>query len=299
VARRLPGALIALAVLAAGCGGDGEARPASDNGVVDPDADPPYVGALSVNPRDQSLLMATNAGTFAVRPGDSRLQRISVRVRAGGRSGPARRGMAFSFTGPDRLVGSGHPGNTDAVEPLLGFIRSNDGGKTWRSISQLGQADLHSLAEVGDQVVAADGGEAKVLVSSDGGKNFEFRRTPLVLIDMDVDPTDPRRLVGSTEQGMHTSDDGGRTWTPADTVSGSRFAWPEPDRLFRVDPNGEVQLSEDGGSTWDTVGVVEGEPQALAAAGSNVLYVADIEGTIRESRDGGRNWTVRAGPPGT
>jgi hypothetical protein len=220
-----------------------------------------------------------------------------VRVSARGKAGPAEKGLAFTFVGPDELVGSGHPGPGSAVAPLLGLIRSRDGGRTWKSVSQLGQADLHALAEQDGKVIAADGGEAKVLVSDDGGRTFEQRSAPLRLTDLDVSPGDSARLVASTEQGLHTSEDAGHTWRPGEPVPHSRFAWPEPDRLFRVDPGGQVRQSADAGVSWEPLGTVEGEPHALAALDSRNLYVADIEGTVRESRDGGRTWAVRAEAP--
>lgn len=296
---RFSKASLVLAALAAGCGGGGEARPDSTSEIVDASADPPYIGALSVNPRDGSLLLGTNAGTFLLRDGSRRLQRMRVRVTARGRSEPAEKGLAFTFVGPDELVGSGHPGPGRAVAPLLGFIRSRDGGRTWRSVSQLGQADLHALAEQDGRVIAADGVEAKVLVSEDGGKTFDLRPAPLLLTDLDVSPADGSKLVASTERGLHTSDDGGRTWRPGDAVPRSRFAWPAADGLFRVDPDGRVMRSADAGGSWQLVGNVEGESHALAALDSRRLYVADIEGTIRESRDGGRSWSLRARAPGT
>ena len=289
---------IALAALAAGCGGGGESRPASTNRIVDASADPPYVGALSVNPRDGSLLMATNSGTFTVRPGSRKLERIRVRVSAKGKSGPAEKGLAFTFVGPDELVGSGHPGAGAAISPLLGLIRSRDGGQTWTSISKLGEADLHAVAERAGRMIAADGTEAKLLTSDDGGRTFEYRSAPLRLTDLDASPGDAARLVASTERGLHTSEDGGRTWRPGEPVPGSRFAWPESGRLFRVDPDGQVRRSGDGGGSWERVGQVEGEPHALAARDSRVLYVADIDGTIRQSRDGGHTWSLRARAPG-
>ena len=292
-------ASIAIAALVAGCGGGGESRPDFGSSIVDLSADPPYIGALSVNPRDGELLLATNAGTYAMRPGSHELERVRVKVSARGKSAPADQGLAFTFVGPDELVGSGHPGAGRAVAPLLGLIRSRDGGRTWRSVSQLGQADLHALAERDGLLVAADGAEAKVLVSENAGRTFEYRATPLLLIDLEVSPVEGSRFVASTERGLYTSDDAGRTWRPGDSVPGSRFAWPEPDRLFRVDGDGKVSRSSDAGESWEQVGTVEGEPHGLAAADARVLYVADIEGTIRQSRDGGRTWSLRAKAPGT
>ena len=95
---------------------------------------------------------------------------------------------------------------------------------------------------------------------------------------------------------MHTSDDGGQTWRPRDSIPGARFAWPAPRALFRVDGDGAVKRSADAGETWEDVGKVPGEPHALAAASATLLYAADIDGMIRQSRDGGRTWTERARP---
>lgn len=287
----------AAALALAGCGGSGDdPGPGPGGAIVDATGDPPYVGSLDVNPRDGSLLMATNAGTFRVARGSDRIRRIGVRVRAGRRSGPVDRGLAFSFTGPDRLVGSGHPGAGSPVAALLGFIRSSDGGRTWTSVSRLGQSDLHALAQRGRGVVASDGTEAQMLVSADSGRTFGSRGSPLRLIDMDAAPGGTRELVGSSESGLHTSADGGRTWRARDSVPGSRFAWPAARALFRVDGDGAVRRSADSGVTWRRVGRVPGEPQALAAADARRLFVADIRGTIRRSRDGGRTWAVRARP---
>lgn len=287
---------LAIVLLAAGCGGEDEARPEGSSAVVDAGAEPPYIGALDVNPKDGSLLMATNAGTFRVARGSDAIARIDVKVSARNRTGPADKGLAFTFTGPDTLVGSGHPGPGEAVAPLLGLIRSSDGGRTWRNVSRLGESDLHAVVQRGGAVVASDGGEAKVIFSEDRGRTFRSRAAPLRLIDMDARPGDPERLVGSTESGVYTSDDGGQTWRQRDSIPGARFAWAEPGSLFRVDGDGAVKRSADDGATWEDVGKVDGEPHALAAAGARVLYAADIDGVIRESGDGGRSWKERARP---
>ena len=53
-----------------------------------------------------------------------------------------------------------------------------------------------------------------------------------------------------------------------------------------------MQLSRDGGTKWERVGTTGGEPQALAAA-DGALYAALLDGSIHQSRDGGRTWTER------
>ncbi len=144
-------------------------------------------------------------------------------------------------------------------------------------------------------MAAAEAGQAKVFVSRDGGRSTESRATPLALNDLELDPADPERWVATSEIGVHLSTDGGRTWKPADNAGGARIAWTREAGLVRTDVDGRVSTSEDGGVTWEDVGRVDGETQALAAAG-DALYAADLEGVVRVSRDDGRSWSVLARP---
>jgi photosystem II stability/assembly factor-like uncharacterized protein len=43
-------------------------------------------------------------------------------------------------------------------------------------------------------------------------------------------------------------------------------------------------------------GEIGGEPAALLANGTDEVYVALHDGTIRRSSDGGTNWSVRTTP---
>jgi hypothetical protein len=258
--------------------------------VVNSAADPPFVGALEVDPADGTLLLATNRGLYRVR--ENRF--VSMRSRLG-RSDVAK-GLAFRFTGPGEAVGSGHPGRAQSDWAVLGLVRTEDGGRTWRSVSRLGAGDYHAIAVSGDTLAAAPGGEATVLVSQDGGQNFQPRTAPLALADLEIDPADPDRWVGTAETGVHLTTDGGQTWRPADSAGGARIAWPATDALFRADLDGRVSRSSDGGVTWEDVGRVDGETHGLAAVDERTLYAADLEGVVRVSRDGGETWEDFARP---
>ncbi|HEX2414823.1 MAG TPA: hypothetical protein VHJ37_06390 [Thermoleophilaceae bacterium] len=258
--------------------------------VLDPAGQAPYVGALEVDPADGSVLLATNAGLYRVREG--RMTPVTARMG----TNEVSKGLSFRFTGPGQAVGGGHPGRATSRWPVLGLVETEDGGRTWRSVSRLGASDFHSIAASGSLLAAVEGGNATVFVSRDGGRNFETRTTPLALNDLEIDPADPRRWVASSEQGIHLSTDEGRTWQLADNGGGARLAWPERDRLVRTDIDGRVSTSSDGGVTWEIVGTIDGETQALAAAGDDVLYAADLEGVVRVTRDGGRSWSVFARP---
>ena len=56
------------------------------------------------------------------------------------------------------------------------------------------------------------------------------------------------------------------------------------------------QIQCDGGQSWEDRGSTGGEPQAMFAEGEQHLFVALIDGTVKESRDGGRSWTDRVTP---
>src|SRR5215210_3525032 len=154
-ARRIALALALAAV--AGCGGNGgadaPAEPALANPWVDPDGDPPYIGALSVNPADGALFLASNTGLFRIERGAAEPVKVTGVLRTPDGEGKVSEQLVVRFTGPDQLFGSGHPSAGAALPPALGLIRSSDAGKTWESVSELGTADFHALALSKDRIV--------------------------------------------------------------------------------------------------------------------------------------------------
>ncbi|MEJ7718549.1 MAG: LpqB family beta-propeller domain-containing protein [Thermoleophilaceae bacterium] len=99
-------------------------------------------------------------------------------------------------------------------------------------------------------------------------------------------------MVASTDSGLFTSSDGGRTWRQLGEQI-VLLAWSAPERLFLLDADGRVAVSEDGGRRFRETGKVAGEPVVLMAARSD-LYVAQADGTVQRSSDGGASWRVRA-----
>jgi photosystem II stability/assembly factor-like uncharacterized protein len=69
------------------------------------------------------------------------------------------------------------------------------------------------------------------------------------------------------------------------------LAWPG--RLYLVAGGCQVFASRDGGRRLDRHGEIGGQPAALVAEGLSELYVAQHDGTIKRSTDGGANWAVR------
>ncbi len=122
-------------------------------------------------------------------------------------------------------------------------------------------------------------------------------------------------LAGSYGNGMHRSEDGGRTWSPANaglTAAAFRCIGPDPlnpDAILAGAEPGRLFRSEDGGRTWhELTGIREivGHEQwflpyspragavrnVYAPPGSMGCLFASVEvGGLLRSDDGGATWT--------
>ena len=260
--------VLALAACGGGAGGEGA------------DADPVHVHGLAVNPADSALYIATHTGLFRMEEGLDRSERV----------GELRQDtMGFTVLGPDHFLGSGHPDLRDDLPPLLGLIESRDGGRSWESISLLGEADFHALRSTGSLIHGYDASGGRLMLSGDGGRTWTTRRPPGPLADVVVDPGDTDHLVAAGEAGLLESADAGRRWRPLDAPTGL-LAWPTRDALYVVSFDGRVVVSRDGGESWSAVGAVAGEPAALTARDARTLIVALHDGGFANSSDGGGTW---------
>jgi len=283
--------LVAMLV-AAGCGGDDASpEPSSPSPKVE-DPGPIHVHGLGVNPKDGALFIATHTGLFRAPEGAQTAKRVADRYQDT---------MGFTVVGPDRFLGSGHPDAREGLPPFLGLIRSTDAGRNWDEVSLMGKSDFHVLEASGDRVYGFgtnyETGQAEFLVSDDGGERWDQRTAPGPLISLAISPGDRDLIVGAAEDGLYRSADAGRTWRPLSDDTGL-LAWAQTDVLALVDVAGEVATSGDQGQSWQAVGTVSGEPAAFEAAGDD-LYAALHDGTIKQSTDGGKGWTVRSTPQAT
>ncbi len=260
-------------------------------GVPFTDPGPIHVHGLGVNPADGSLFIATHTGLFRAGPNSRKAVRIADRFQDT---------MGFSIVGPNRFLGSGHPdAREQKLPPLLGLIESADAGKTWTPISLLGEADFHVLRSAGARVYGYDASNDRLLASADAGQTWKELDKPGQIVDLGPNPRNPQRLVttsvGSLEQGMYASQNGGQSWKRLNDAVGL-IAWPAPERLYLVDDQGQALVSSDGGRTLARRGEIGGQPAALLAVAKDDVYVALHDGTIKRSTDGGATWTVRSSP---
>jgi len=282
VAAIVAAAILGLVLVARAGGGDGPAASGAGAG-----QGPVHIHGLGVNPRDGSLFIATHTGLFRLAKDQARAQRV-------GQS--SQDTMGFTVVGPDRFLGSGHPGDLEGGPSLLGLIDSRDGGRSWRPVSLSGEADFHLLRAAGPRVYGADSSSGRLLVSADEGRTWSERKPPGDLVDLAVDPREGRRLVASNASGLLASMDEGRSWKPLGRAPVGLLSWVADGSLFHVDVEGRVQASSDGGRSWRPRGAIGSQPAVFVAADERSLYAALPDGTIMASADGAETWTARSRP---
>jgi len=278
---------LAAALAVAGCGDDSAGSTSSIVGPAGKNSPP--INSLELDPGGEGLLLTTNRGLYRVEDGEA----TPIESQARTPDGPTAVGTFLAVAAADDggLIASGHPDDKGKVAGFLGMLRSDDGGRSWESVSRYGIADLHVFHELDGTLYAYDAVLPALLASTDGGKTFEERGSPQGLaIDFVVDPEDPEQMLASTENQVFHSTDGGNRWTAAVGATRARLAWPEAASLYRADSDGMVYVSDNGGDTWEVRGRVDGEPWKLVAAGPEELYAALGDGTIAHSTDGGESW---------
>ncbi len=279
-------ATVASTTILAACGGDDPTLAGSGNDSAvsqDRGAALEHIHGLGAG-EDGRLFIAAHNGLFSAAEGETTPSQVSEHSQDI---------MGFSLIDEDRFIGSGHPAPDQDLPPHLGLIESRDGGKTWKSVSLLGEADFHALESAGKKVYGYDGLSGRLMVSSDGGRTWQSRTPPTGIFDLAVDPRNNSRVVASSEQGLLISQDAGASWRRLPPDAPGLVAWSTTDdELYLIDGGGTVLVSEDAGRKWRNRGNVGGQPVAFIASGPD-LYAALADGTVMHSDDGGDGWTVR------
>lgn len=195
-------------------------------------------------------------------------------------------GLAYDGT---RWLASGHPAPGEDLPPDLG-LRASDDGRTWTSVSLLGQVDFHRLTASGATVMGVAARDGALLRSADSGDSWAQLENPGIF-DVALDPADASRAIATTERGPLRSTDAGTSWQRAEGAPLLAFVAWDAGTAYGVAPDGAVHVSADGGATWQAAGSVDAQPAALAAGDGRIAVL--VKGAIVESVDGGQTFAPR------
>lgn len=238
-----------------------------------------HIHGVSRDPGSGKVNLATHEGLFVMQP-DASWQQV----------GPTVDLMSFAITGPGSFYASGHPADGVDLPAPVGLIKSTDAGRTWTVLSRGGESDFHALAASSAGVMGFDG---TLRVTADGKSWTQGGLTaePRSL----ASSPDGSQVLATTDQGVQSSTDGGRTWVPM-TAAPPLFlaAWADAKTVVGVTAEGNLAISRDAGRTWraDLATVPSGA--ALTAsrdkAGQLEILVVTDSGVL-QSRDDGATLT--------
>lgn len=234
-----------------------------------------------------TLLLASHHGLFALDK-DGRATQVS----------PMQDYMGFSANPVDPLsfYASGHPaggGNS-------GFLKSDDGGVTWKQLSPglRGPVDFHQMdvSPVNPQTIFGNYGGMQV--SHDGGQTWaDAGFSPLKLVAIAASGVNANQIYAATQNGLYNSADAGKTWQPlqfdGNVVSAVKTG-PNGTLLAFVLGQGLMKAHEDKPKEWSLVSNGFGETIplhiAIDSAVANHLALTTQNNEVLESHDGGLTW---------
>jgi photosystem II stability/assembly factor-like uncharacterized protein len=185
-----------------------------------------------------------------------------------------------------------HPDVSDrefaGTEPAAIFI-SHDGAGSWRECPEVAALRdehrwwlpyspeagcvrgfafhgkrVYAAVEVGGVLRSDDAGESwRLAEGSTGEPTFDIPPAPIVFADVhsiEVHPSSPDLVFAVTAEGLYRSEDGGVTWTVTHADSYCRAAWIDPADPEHIvlspsdsvaNMNGRIEETHDGGRTWE------------------------------------------------
>lgn len=212
--------------------------------------------------------------------------------------------MGFSILPYDANVmfASGH----SSVGANLGFQKSEDGGVTWKKVSDgiNGPVDFHSMTVSPKNPNLIYGWyQGNLQRSGDQGKTWEIVNSDLLPLSLTADPLDENIVYAADSQGRGVliSRDKGATWLSfSDGLEGGAVSvvsiHPQDAKIILVfsDKLGGMGKSIEGGVTWKKVNenFDEGVVSHIAFSWNkpNIVYAMTRENKLYKSEDTGDNW---------
>jgi photosystem II stability/assembly factor-like uncharacterized protein len=250
---------------------------------------------LAVDPNDsRKVYIATHHGLLVLQ-NDKDLYRV-------GASTDDYMGFSVHPTEANVFFSSGHP----SLGGNIGFMKSADGGFTWKKISSGvdGPVDFHSMAlsRVNPNLMYGSF-QGNIQRSTDQGKTWEIVSRDLSPVYLAADSQDENRVyaVDAQGQGVLVSIDKGKVWESLSSelegglVSTIALHPTDANIIFAYSEKlGGLGKSTDAGVTWSkTKELFNGEMVLHLAFDQNnpaTLYALTVENKLFKSTDTGDNW---------
>ncbi len=276
-------------------GGDNTPNNSSSNNLY-PEQSITHGHGLAVDVADPNkLYIATHHGLLVLM-NEKDLYRI-------GRSKDDYMGFSPHPTEANVFFSSGHP----STGGNIGFQKSEDGGVTWKKISNgtNGPVDFHAMAvsPVNPNLVYG-WFQGNLQRSTDQGKTWEIVNRDLLPVYLAADTKDENIVYAATPrgQGVMMSRDKGATWTSlSPALEGGAISviaiHPQDSKILLTfsEKLGGLGKSTDGGTTWKKVAEgFNGETIlhiAFSRSTPNIVYALTHENKLYKSMDAGDTWT--------
>ncbi len=241
-----------------------------------------YIGKVLVHPNDPDLVYVAAIGHLYAPPGEFRGEHGVYRSKDGGSTweriltpdnnttGAVE--MVFNPANP-RIIFAAlwevyrTPWTMSSGGPGSGLYRSTDGGDTWERLTGNGLPD-GIMGRIGVAVSPADPEVVYTIIENKNGGVFRsdnggdtwrkvnsdsnLRQRAWYYTHLYADPVNVDKIY-CLNVSMHTSKDGGRTWTSSNPPHGDNHdLWidpNDPDRMINGNDGGG-NVSTDGGRTW-------------------------------------------------
>lgn len=251
-----------------------------------------HAHGLAVDPTNsKKVYIATHSGLF-LWENDQSLYQV-------GKATDDFMGFSIHPTSGQTFFTSGHP----AASGNLGFQKSDDGGRSWKKLSNGvgGPVDFHAMAvsQVNPELIYGFY-KGQLQRSTDGGSTWQsVPGKPMQIISLTTHPTEPDTVYAATNNGLQVSKDRGQTWQPlSQTLAGAVAVLAinpaKPVELMAYSETAGLTKSADGGQTRIPVKADFAQQVVLHLAYDKqtptTIYALTQENQLHKSTDGGMSW---------